>query len=73
MIWAIIPAAGSGSRSGSIIPKQYQTLLGRPMIHYALDVLSDHPDIDGIMLALSADDVRWQGVTSGAIHRFAVV
>lgn len=64
MIWAIIPAAGSGSRSGSIIPKQYQTLLGRPMIHYALDVLSDHPDIDGIMLALSADDMRWQGVTS---------
>ena len=56
MIWAIIPAAGRGSRSGSDIPKQYQSLLGRPMIHYALDVLSAHPDIDGIILALAEDD-----------------
>ena len=64
MIWAIIPAAGRGSRSGSDIPKQYQSLLGRPMIHYALDVLSAHPDIDGIILALAADDARWLAVDS---------
>lgn len=62
MIWAIIPAAGRGTRTGSGTPKQYQSLLGRPMIYYALDVLSGHPDIDGIMLALAADDARWQGI-----------
>lgn len=62
MIWAVIPAAGRGARTGCAIPKQYQALLGRPMMHYALDVLSEHPDIDGIMLALAADDARWQGV-----------
>lgn len=62
MIWSIIPAAGRGARSGCAAPKQYQTLLGRPMIDYALDVLSGHPDIDGIMLAVAADDTRWQGV-----------
>lgn len=62
MIWAIIPAAGRGTRTGSETPKQYQDLLGRPMIHFALDVLSAHPDIDGIILALAADDARWQDV-----------
>ncbi len=63
MIWAILPAAGTGSRSGSALPKQYRPLLGRPMIEYALDVLAAHPDIDGLMLALAPDDRRWDGVT----------
>lgn len=63
MIWAIVPAAGTGSRSGAEVPKQYQPLLGKPMIEYALDVLAQHPDIDGIMLAVAADDTRWQGIS----------
>ena len=62
MIWAIVPAAGMGTRSGSDIPKQYQPLLGKPMLHHVLDVLSRHPDIDGICLAISAQDTRWQAV-----------
>lgn len=66
MIWAIVPAAGAGARSGSVIPKQYQNLAGRPMLHHVLDVLCQHPDIDGIILALAADDVRWHGIASWA-------
>lgn len=62
MIWAIVPAAGTGTRSGLDIPKQYQLLLGKPMLHHVLDVLSSHPDIDGICLALAAEDTRWVGV-----------
>jgi 2-C-methyl-D-erythritol 4-phosphate cytidylyltransferase len=30
--YAIVPAAGSGSRFGSEKPKQYLDLLGRPLI-----------------------------------------
>ncbi|MFM6987614.1 MAG: 2-C-methyl-D-erythritol 4-phosphate cytidylyltransferase, partial [Arenimonas sp.] len=63
MIWAILPAAGTGSRSGSALPKQYRPVLGRPMIEHAMDVLAAHPDIDGLMLALAPDDRRWDGVT----------
>lgn len=62
MIWAIVPAAGTGVRSGLDIPKQYQLLLGKPMLHHVLDVLSSHPDIDGICLALAAEDTRWAGI-----------
>jgi 2-C-methyl-D-erythritol 4-phosphate cytidylyltransferase len=63
MIWAIVPAAGSGSRSGSAIPKQYQHIAGQPMLHHSLDVLCQHPDIDGIILALANEDLRWQGIS----------
>lgn len=63
MIWAILPAAGTGSRSGSTLPKQYRPVLGRPMIEHAMDVLAAHPDIDGLMLALAPDDRRWDGIT----------
>lgn len=63
MIWAIIPAAGTGTRSGAEIPKQYRPLLGKPMIEHVLDTLSAHPDIDGIMLVLAEDDTRWQGIS----------
>jgi 2-C-methyl-D-erythritol 4-phosphate cytidylyltransferase len=62
MIWAIVPAAGTGARSGLDIPKQYQLLLGKPMMHHVLDVLSSHPDIDGICLALAAEDTCWAGI-----------
>jgi 2-C-methyl-D-erythritol 4-phosphate cytidylyltransferase len=62
MIWAIVPAAGTGSRSGLDIPKQYQLLLGKPMLHHVLDVLGSHPDVDGICLALAAEDTRWAGI-----------
>ena len=40
MIWAIVPAAGTGVRSGLDIPKQYQLLLDKPMLHHVLDVFS---------------------------------
>jgi 2-C-methyl-D-erythritol 4-phosphate cytidylyltransferase len=63
VIWAIIPAAGSGQRSGSEVPKQYRELLGKPMIEYAMDVLAQHPDVVGLVLALASDDVRWNGVS----------
>lgn len=63
MIWAILPAAGTGSRSGSALPKQYRHVLGRPMIEHAMDVLAAHPDIDGLMLALAPDDRHWDDIT----------
>jgi 2-C-methyl-D-erythritol 4-phosphate cytidylyltransferase len=33
----IVPAAGSGSRFGGGIPKQFQTLLGKPLIQHVIE------------------------------------
>ena len=56
----IIPAAGSGSRMGSELPKQYLPLLGRPLIARTLSVFSASPRIASVHVVLSADDADWQ-------------
>ncbi len=62
-IWAVIPAAGRGTRFGGDIPKQYLSVAGRPLIAHALDALLAHPRVVGAIVALSADDTRWPGWT----------
>ena len=57
--FAIVPAAGSGSRMGAARPKQYLPLLGRPLIHHALAVLCAAPEIDQVFVVLSVDDAEW--------------
>ena len=57
--FVLIPAAGSGSRMGSELPKQYLPLLGKPLIHQTLSVFEAHPAIDHVFVVLSPDDVHW--------------
>ena len=57
--FAIVPAAGSGSRMAAARPKQYLSLLGRPLIHHALAVLCAAPSIDAVFVVLSVDDTEW--------------
>ncbi len=60
-LWAVVPAAGRGSRFGGPVPKQYLAAAGRPLMAYALEALAAHPAVAGIMVALSADDPDWPG------------
>lgn len=64
MIWAVIPAAGRGTRFGGPLPKQYMEIAGRPLLGHALDALFADPRVDGAMVALAADDDRWPGWAS---------
>lgn len=57
--WAIVPAAGVGTRMGSAVPKQYLELNGRAVIDHTLERILLHPSVDGLYLALSAEDSRW--------------
>jgi 2-C-methyl-D-erythritol 4-phosphate cytidylyltransferase len=63
--WAVIPAAGSGMRMGSSIPKQYLSLAGRTVIERVLDVLLADPAIAGVTVAVAADDPYWQRYLPG--------
>lgn len=60
-LWAIIPAAGCGTRFGGDIPKQYLQAAGQPLIAHVLDALLAHPRVAGAMVALSAGDALWPG------------
>ncbi len=64
MSWALVPAAGSGRRFGAGIPKQYLQAAGKRLIEHALDALLSHEAIDGVVVALAADDAHWPGWTS---------
>ena len=57
--FAIVPAAGSGSRFGAGTPKQYLSLLGRPLIYHTLAALTACPAIDRVWVILAPDDAEW--------------
>ncbi|WP_153116866.1 2-C-methyl-D-erythritol 4-phosphate cytidylyltransferase [Rhodocyclus tenuis] len=57
--YAIVPAAGSGSRFGAEMPKQYLPLAGRPLIHHTLAALCQCPLIERVWVVLSPGDSYW--------------
>lgn len=60
-VWAVVPAAGRGTRFGAPLPKQYLQAAGRPLIAYTLDALAAHPAVAGLMVVLSENDPDWPG------------
>lgn len=58
--WAVIPAAGVGKRMLADRPKQYLELHGRTVLEHTLARFLDHPQISGVVVALSEGDPYWQ-------------
>lgn len=54
--YGLIPAAGSGSRMGRDLPKQYLEAAGRPLIHYAIRQLCSFPAIKRVFVVLAPED-----------------
>lgn len=54
--WALIVAAGSGSRFSVHSPKQYQMLQGRTVLEHSIAAFSDKNIFTGIILVVAADD-----------------
>ena len=61
MIWAIVPAAGRGTRFGGETPKQYLHVAGQPLIAHTLHALLTHPTVQGVVVVLAEDDAHWPG------------
>jgi len=61
-IWAIVPAAGTGTRFGSDLPKQYHTLNGEEVILRTLRRLNAVTRISGIGVGLAVDDPAWPSI-----------
>lgn len=64
--WAIVPAAGIGSRMGADIPKQYLEIHGKTILEHTLDRLLQLPHLTGIVLLVNPFDERWP--TLSMIH-----
>ena len=50
--FVLVVAAGSGQRFGGDLPKQYQSLAGKPMLRHCLETFASHPGIEGILVAI---------------------
>ncbi len=57
--YALVPAAGFGSRMGGELPKQYLPLAGQPMIFHALATLCACADIATVFVVLASDDTQF--------------
>jgi 2-C-methyl-D-erythritol 4-phosphate cytidylyltransferase len=57
--YALLPAAGSGSRMGVALPKQYLEIAGRPLLYHALVAMTRHPRIEHTFVVLAPGDQRY--------------
>ena len=67
--FALVPAAGSGSRAGGTAPKQYLDVAGRPLLYYALRQLTAHPSIAEVFVVLAPEDVHFRTVPRDGLGR----
>jgi 2-C-methyl-D-erythritol 4-phosphate cytidylyltransferase/2-C-methyl-D-erythritol 2,4-cyclodiphosphate synthase len=51
-VTALIVAAGSGSRLGGGVPKQYRRLGGKPLLRHAVEALLRHSRIDAVRVVI---------------------
>lgn len=60
--WAVVPAAGSGTRMGAALPKQYLVLGERTVLEHTLDALLACELLAGIVVVVAAGDGRWDAL-----------
>ena len=55
-VHVLIPAAGTGTRYGGAMLKQYLPVGGKPVLAHSIRVFQFHPMISSITVVLAADD-----------------
>lgn len=65
---ALIPAAGSGTRFGESLPKQYWPIAGRTILEHAVLALARHPRIATVNIVLAPGDCVFAQLRWGAFE-----
>ena len=55
-VYALVVAAGQGSRFGAPLPKQYLPLGGANILRYAVAALAQHPRVANVLVAIRPED-----------------
>ncbi|HEY1143377.1 MAG TPA: bifunctional 2-C-methyl-D-erythritol 4-phosphate cytidylyltransferase/2-C-methyl-D-erythritol 2,4-cyclodiphosphate synthase [Sphingomicrobium sp.] len=63
-VTALIVAAGSGSRMGGELPKQYLPIGGKPVLRWAVEAMIGHPLVDQVRVVVGEGQ---QGLAEGAL------
>ena len=70
-ITAIILAAGRGTRAGGMLPKQWQDLLGKPLIMWSVDQFLRHPMVSQVVVVHHIDDTDLLNLLPSHVLRVA--
>jgi 2-C-methyl-D-erythritol 4-phosphate cytidylyltransferase/2-C-methyl-D-erythritol 2,4-cyclodiphosphate synthase len=63
-VHAVIVAGGKGTRAGSLMPKQFQLLAGKPVLRWSVEALQAHEAISTLCLVMP-DNVPLDDLVSG--------
>ncbi|WP_298233459.1 2-C-methyl-D-erythritol 4-phosphate cytidylyltransferase [uncultured Azohydromonas sp.] len=63
--YALVPCAGTGSRSGADRPKQYVSIAGRTLVSHTLHALSRVPRLTATLVVLAPDDDHFDAAVPG--------
>lgn len=58
----LLLAAGSGKRFGGMMPKQYISIAGKPLLLHALNSLAQEPRISVVQTVIAEDDELYAGI-----------
>jgi len=72
-IWAVVPAAGSGIRMNSSLPKQYLPLAGCTVLEHSVERLLELDCVRGIVVVVATDDTRWPSLAFANDERLSFV
>ncbi len=72
-VGVILLAAGSGSRFGGEIPKQYVEVAGRPLIVHTLRSLARESRIEVVLPVLAEGDARFAAALAGESFPFEIL
>ncbi|MEO6407981.1 MAG: 2-C-methyl-D-erythritol 4-phosphate cytidylyltransferase [Burkholderiaceae bacterium] len=64
-LYALVPCAGVGTRSGAEVPKQYATIAGHSVIAHTLAALAGVPGIAATLVVLAPDDCAFERQAPG--------
>ena len=70
LVYALVVAAGRGSRFGGAVPKQYLALGGASVLRHAVAALAEHPRISGVLVVIRPED---QGLFERAVAGLPVL
>jgi 2-C-methyl-D-erythritol 4-phosphate cytidylyltransferase / 2-C-methyl-D-erythritol 2,4-cyclodiphosphate synthase len=55
-LYALLVAAGRGSRFGGALPKQYLALAGQSVLRHAAAAFANHPRVSGVQIVIRPED-----------------
>ena len=63
--YALVPCAGTGSRAGTLQPKQYEAIAGQTVVAHTLAALARVQRLAATLVVLSPDDDRFEACAPG--------